>query len=377
LELVAGVALLLALVTQLGWLGWFMAAGGLLLIWIARQIILAKQTGQAQVTLIEVLVLVAIVAMLVSLCLPAISVAREATRRGFCRHQMQQIMQAFHAYHDKHGHFPPPFIADSSGKPMHSWRVLILPHLERSDLYEQYDFSEPWNGPNNSKLAAAGPSIYRCPSHGSVAPGFTSYFCVVGPGRTRRDSKTLLPAGERLREGRLPADPPLTPALSPAGRGSDEGGTGASQPQQTLGDFADGPTIMLVESHAAQVNWLEPRDLTVEDLLTGKHPAPSPGAFLVHHGGGDGKAWRGHPCFHCAMDDGSVQAIRLDVGKDALHALLTIDGGEAVDLESLSGMARLWPGVWVLLAAEVAFLAFAITRRVRIARRVRQEAQHG
>jgi len=40
-------------------------------------------------------------------------------------------------YHDSHGQFPPPYIAEADGKPMHSWRVLILPYLEHGELYDQ------------------------------------------------------------------------------------------------------------------------------------------------------------------------------------------------------------------------------------------------
>ena len=45
-----------------------------------------------------------------------------------------------------------PVMRDESGKPMHSWRVLILPFLDAEPLYKQYDFSEPWDGPKNSLL---------------------------------------------------------------------------------------------------------------------------------------------------------------------------------------------------------------------------------
>ena len=48
---------------------------------------------------------------------------------------------------------PPAYIADANGKPMHSWRVLILPLLKNKRCIKKYNFNEPWNGPNNSKLA--------------------------------------------------------------------------------------------------------------------------------------------------------------------------------------------------------------------------------
>ena len=53
---------------------------------------------------------------------------------------------------------------DENGKPMHSWRVLILPRLDRNDLYQRYRFDEPWNGPNNSQLMNEAMLILYCPS---------------------------------------------------------------------------------------------------------------------------------------------------------------------------------------------------------------------
>ena len=62
-----------------------------------------------------------------------------------CRNNMRQLMLAMLNYESANGHFPPAYIADDDGKPMHSWRVLILPFLEGNHIYDQYDFSEPWD----------------------------------------------------------------------------------------------------------------------------------------------------------------------------------------------------------------------------------------
>ncbi|HZW34640.1 MAG TPA: DUF1559 domain-containing protein [Isosphaeraceae bacterium] len=51
------------------------------------------------------------------------------------------------------------YIADATGKPMHGWRVLILPFLEQSAVYNQYDFSEPWDGPNNPRMTRSAAMI--------------------------------------------------------------------------------------------------------------------------------------------------------------------------------------------------------------------------
>ena len=62
---------------------------------------------------------------------------------------------------------------------MHSWRVLLLPYLERKDLYSQYDFDEPWDGPNNSKLHGTRVRYFESPSGVGVV-GETSCVAIVG-----------------------------------------------------------------------------------------------------------------------------------------------------------------------------------------------------
>src|SRR5579863_9248252 len=116
-------------------------------------------------TLIELLVVIAIIAILVSLLIPATQQAREAARRSQCKNNLKQIGLALHNYHDAFGSFPPAFVADANGKPMHSWRVLILPYLDQLPLYKEYNFSEPWDGPNNSRLLNRMPPAFSCPSH--------------------------------------------------------------------------------------------------------------------------------------------------------------------------------------------------------------------
>lgn len=64
------------------------------------------------------------------------------------------------SYYNKYGHYPPRVLRDpTTGQSIHSWRVLIT---EFSDpgLYAQYDFSEPWNGPQNIALAHRRPSLF-------------------------------------------------------------------------------------------------------------------------------------------------------------------------------------------------------------------------
>src|SRR4029453_12945484 len=74
----------------------------------------------------------------VALLLPAVQQAREAARRTQCKNNLKQIGLALHNYADVYGSFPPAYIADETDKPMHSWRVLILPFLDQDQLYKEY-----------------------------------------------------------------------------------------------------------------------------------------------------------------------------------------------------------------------------------------------
>lgn len=54
-------------------------------------------------------------------------------------------------YLEHYGHFPHSSISQN-GKPPYSWRVAILPYINREDLFKQYNFNEPWDSPANRRL---------------------------------------------------------------------------------------------------------------------------------------------------------------------------------------------------------------------------------
>ena len=101
-----------------------------------------------------------------------------------CQNNLQQIGMALQAYHHEYGSFPPAFVADANGKPLYSWRVLILPFLDQGDLANQIRRDEAWDGPNNAKSTQIPLFIFDCPSDSQLAkslPALTSYVAVVGP----------------------------------------------------------------------------------------------------------------------------------------------------------------------------------------------------
>ncbi len=71
--------------------------------------------------------------------------------------QLQQIANALNEYADRHGTYPPPVVFDAAGKPLYSWRVLILPQLGYQDLYDGFYKDQVWDSPSKLNLVRSMP----------------------------------------------------------------------------------------------------------------------------------------------------------------------------------------------------------------------------
>jgi prepilin-type processing-associated H-X9-DG protein len=218
--------------------------------------------------------------ILVALLLPAVQAAREAARRAQCNNNLRQIGLGLITYHDIWNTYPPAYLADANGKPMHSWRVLILPYVEQKPLYDRYNFDEPWDGPNNSQLAALMPPVFGCPSDAATVPGgtTTSYAAITGPG-TMFDGET-------------------------------------SSSIRTVTDGTSN-TIMVAETTAG-MNWMEPRDLDVNQMTLQINGSPA--EISSHHPGGA----------QAVFADGHTSFLQQSVTAQVLRALITKAGNEPI-----------------------------------------------
>lgn len=110
---------------------------------------------------------------------------------------LQRIAEALNAYAADFGTYPPSATRDANGRPMHSWRVLILPYLGEDQLYNQFNLSQPWDHPTNLLAASRMPAEYRHPS-GAVTstPNASAYYLITGP-------RTLNPASGPLGPDRV------------------------------------------------------------------------------------------------------------------------------------------------------------------------------
>src|SRR5262249_51054552 len=68
-----------------------------------------------------------------------------------------------HLYHDANRSLPPAIIRDPAGRPLHSWRVALLPYLGEEPLFRQIRLNEPWDSDHNKQFWSKMPKVYELP----------------------------------------------------------------------------------------------------------------------------------------------------------------------------------------------------------------------
>lgn len=201
--------------------------------------------------------------------------AAQKAESSVVKNHLKQLALAMHNYHDVNKHFPPAAIRDAQGRPLLSWRVMLLPYLDQNDLYQQFHLDEPWDSEHNKSLIAKMPDVYAPSSAQLREQGKTTYLAPVG-------KQTIF--------------------------GSKEG--------VPIRDITDGTsnTILIVDADAGQaVVWTKPDDLNVDGVDAKQ------ALFGTRKEG-----------FNCAYADGSAQFLGPELDSAKLHALLTYNGGEPV-----------------------------------------------
>jgi prepilin-type N-terminal cleavage/methylation domain-containing protein/prepilin-type processing-associated H-X9-DG protein len=112
-------------------------------------------------TLVELLVVIAIIGVLVSLLLPAVQAAREASRRTKCQSNLRQWALAMHNFHDSKNNLP-YFTQVIPNR--QTWAPFVMPYLEQANLVSAYDLNTHWyNAPNLAVTQLTLP-VFSCPS---------------------------------------------------------------------------------------------------------------------------------------------------------------------------------------------------------------------
>lgn len=184
---------------------------------------------------------------------PTQNIRRNIVQRTGTSDKLRGIFRAMELYaNDNNGNFPPAYTKSPDGKPLLSWRVLLLPYMEQDNLFRMFNQSEPWDSPTNKPLLAKMPKVYMSSSNYDVNAKFqTTFLAPVA-------SETVFP---------------------PTG----------SVNRNAVTDGMSGTIILLDVDDEAAVEWTRPKDLAVTKIN------PTLGMGNSHHGGvmalfGDGTA---------------------------------------------------------------------------------------
>jgi prepilin-type N-terminal cleavage/methylation domain-containing protein len=167
-----------------------------------------RRTGM---TLIELIVVVAIIGVLVSLLLPAIQSTRESARRMQCQNNLRQIGVGLALHANANEAFPAgclgcavdPAASPSPQKRLISWNVQLLPFLEEKALWQSFDFEKPAFDNANRSVTKTVVPLFLCPSatedillspanrwKGSAFTDYAGIYGVEGDGRDHSTSDT-------------------------------------------------------------------------------------------------------------------------------------------------------------------------------------------
>jgi prepilin-type processing-associated H-X9-DG protein len=203
----------------------------------------------------------------------------QTANRMASENNLKQISNALLSYHDETKQLPPAVVRDKDGKPLYSWRVLLLPYIEETPLYKAFRLDEAWDSSRNRPWAAKAPKVYASPYSGSD-PGGTIYQAIVGE-----------TAGFRIEMGlKLPDDFP----------------NGTSK------------TILVAEA-VNPVPWSKPEDLAFSP------GQPLPAFRRLDKGERDWSLFgkKSPTGFNVLFTDGHVQFFKSDVNEDLLRSMLT------------------------------------------------------
>lgn len=319
-------------------------------------------------TLVEMLVVIAIIGILIAILLPAVQAAREAARRITCQNNLRQLGLAFHNYESTLRQLPPGSVFDPR-EPRSSWsaQARILPFIEQGNLYDFIDFGVGYD--EGVKVKTMKIPFLICPSeikdrarekNGVVVHYPLNYavnmgvWLVYDPNRDQGGSGAFFPNSYRrfswFRDGlsnttlmsevkaytpyfRDSAEVPDSDTVSEA----DLCGVGNFKPTTGHTEWVDGRvhqsgfTTFFGPNHAVkcevdQTTW----DIDWTSYREGKAPAAPNGN--VTYAAVTSRSY--HPgLVNSLMADGSVSTTSDQINLENWRALSTLNGGETVSRE--------------------------------------------
>lgn len=210
---------------------------------------------------------------------------REAANEMLSSSNLRQCVLAMHNYHSDYKQLPPVFSTSKEGKPLLSWRVLMLPYLEHGELYKKFKLDEPWDSPHNLAVLENNPmpQVFELPGWREA-------------GWREGDSKKTYYRAFYSKPEAIKAAGLTYGSLITLGTIADQDGTAN--------------TAVLIEG--SPVFWTKPEDIEYHQ----DKPLPEVVSF-----------WRAKTV-QLAMFDGSIRTIQQAITQEELKALVTRNGGE-------------------------------------------------
>lgn len=199
-----------------------------------------------------------------------------------CMSNLQRIATALNAYAADQGTYPTPVVMDAAGKPLYSWRVLILPYLGEESLLANFKLNEAWDSPANSQLLAQCPDVYNSPGSGSNS-AFSNYVLITGAGTV------------------FPTTGPLKPAQ--------------------ISDGLD-RTLLVVETDNSMNDWSKPFDIDISKMSS-RIGAPGPDTIGGTHAEGAAAVFA----------DGEPAWLSIDLPAAIVDASITPNGSESLPFD--------------------------------------------
>ncbi|MBL8822701.1 MAG: protein kinase [Planctomycetia bacterium] len=217
-------------------------------------------------------------------------VDRQALETGRLFFGMREVGSALLSYQMTFGHFPSNIVDKTTGEPLLSWRVSILPFLEQEQLYRKFHLDEPWDSEHNKALLAEMPEIFD-----ESLPA-TLWF-----GRGEHDHYTTAIQGFAGKSALFEPDKKIR-----------------------LNQVFDGTaqTIALAEAQV-RVPWTKPVDMPFDEKSL---PAlGKPGAEQ----------------FHAVLLDSAIYQLNPHMSAELLRGLITTSGGEMVKLDDAAVLQQI------------------------------------
>lgn len=304
-------------------------------------------------TLVELLVTIAIIAVLIALIVPSVQAVRESARVSQCRNNLRQIAIGCTAHEVSHGFLPTPgrrggsngeYTGDPDvgfkGLQSGGWLYNILPYVEQSALWELGAGRPPDDATKKSDLVTrvrTGVAIYNCPGRpGPMVPTGRRFIIARVPGTNQRvnigrvdtmarsdyascraaggvgalddgavDGRLLSSIADGLGNVFLCGEKYLHPLKYNSGAGYNDGGWTAGNDWDTISQTSLSPVAVYEPS------------------------PPVVGNYLWYFGGR-------HGALNMAMCDGSVRAVNYDIHPSVFRSLGAVDdeAGSIEDLEN-------------------------------------------